>query len=177
MHEASPSLHERARKIRLVIFDVDGVLTDGKLFFDMEGREYKSFHARDGHGIKLLQRTGVQVAVISGRSSPMVAARLASLGIQHIYQGQENKLAALSALQTNLALQPDEIAHVGDDLLDLAIMRRVGLAIGVADCTPALDSYLHWKTRNLGGHGAAREVCDLIMDAQDNFQRMVQEHL
>lgn len=167
---------KRAERIRLVIFDVDGVLTDGKLFFDMQGNEYKCFHARDGHGIKLLQRTGVGVAVISGRNSPVVATRMASLGIEHVYQGHENKVTAFESLRKNLDVQPEHIAHVGDDLLDLSLFRRVGLAIGVADCNPSLDQYLHWKTQALGGQGAAREVCDLIMAAQGQLQNIVEQH-
>ncbi len=166
----------RAARVRLVIFDVDGVLTDGKLFFDQDGREYKSFHARDGHGIKLLQGTGVATAVISGRRSQSVALRMESLGIRHIYQGCENKLEAFDQLRLELALAPDEIAHVGDDLLDLPIMRRVGLAVAVADAHFSIRQHAHWVTANPGGAGAAREVCDLVMKARGTLQGVIESH-
>src|SRR5690606_6739097 len=130
------------------------------------GQEYKSFHARDGHGIKLLQGTGVATAVISGRHSQSVALRMESLGIRHVYQGYQNKLDAYDDLRRQLALAPDEIAHVGDDLLDLPIMRRVGLAVAVADAHFSIRRHAHWVTASPGGTGAAREVCDLVMQAQ-----------
>ena len=174
--QASPEIMSKAKNIKLVVFDVDGVLTDGRLFFDLHGNEYKSFHVQDGHGIKLLQSTGVDVAIISGRDSPIVTARMASLGVKHIFQGQEDKTATFERLREALHLQPEDIAHVGDDLPDLSLFGRVGLAIGVADCNPALNPYLHWKTRAAGGHGAAREVCDLILDAQGHLQQIVDQH-
>lgn len=167
----------RAAKIRLVIFDVDGVLTDGKLFFDEQGREYKSFHSRDGLGINLLRKTGVEVAVISGRESRSVAQRMKNLGIERVFQGQQNKLAAFESLCRELNLSPEEIAHVGDDLLDLPIMSRVGLSIAVADAHSSILRYAHWRTLNPGGAGAAREVCDLIMEAQGNLGRAIESHL
>lgn len=173
---ASQDVLARAAAIRLVIFDVDGVLTDGRLFFDQQGLEYKSFHARDGHGIKLLQRTGVATAVISGRQSQSVALRMESLGIRHVYQGYQNKLEAFDHLRQALELPPDKIAHVGDDLLDLAIMRRVGLAVAVADAHFSLRQHAHWVTASPGGAGAAREVCDLVMAAQGTLQGVIESH-
>jgi 3-deoxy-D-manno-octulosonate 8-phosphate phosphatase (KDO 8-P phosphatase) len=167
---------KRAAAIRLAIFDVDGVLTDGKLYFDEQGREYKSFHARDGHGFKLLKRTGVAVAVISGRKAETVARRMASLGVEHVYQGQEDKLAALEELRGQLKLELAQIAHVGDDLLDLPLMRRVGLAVAVADANEAILNFAHWQTRHKGGEGAAREVCDLIMRAQGTLAGVVESY-
>ncbi|BBL71194.1 3-deoxy-manno-octulosonate-8-phosphatase KdsC [Methylogaea oryzae] len=166
----------RAAAVRLVIFDVDGVLTDGKLFFDDQGREYKSFHARDGHGIKLLRRTGVEVAVISGRKAESVGRRMASLGIEHVYQGQENKLAALEDLCGRLGLRHEQIAHVGDDLLDLPLMRRVGLSVAVADAHCSILNYAHWRTTLRGGEGAAREVCDLVMRAQGTLNGIIESY-
>ncbi|HEY5140903.1 MAG TPA: HAD-IIIA family hydrolase, partial [Methylococcales bacterium] len=124
---------EKAKKLKLLILDVDGVLTDGKLFFDNQGNEYKSFHARDGHGIKLLRQTGVEVAVISGRKSNSVALRMKNLGIEHVYQGYENKQAAFYEILKKTGITPEQAAHVGDDLLDLPVMTRAGLAIAVAD--------------------------------------------
>lgn len=167
----------RAAKIRLVIFDVDGVLTDGKLFFDEQGREYKSFHSRDGLGINLLRRMGVEVAVISGRESRSVSQRMKNLGIERVFQGQQDKLTAFEKLCRDLNLTPEQVAHVGDDLLDLPIMARAGLSVAVADAHPAILPYAHWRTANPGGNGAAREVCDLIMEAQGTLERVIESHL
>lgn len=156
----------RAAQIRLVIFDVDGVLTDGRIGMDAEGREYKSFHARDGLGIKRLQSHGVAAAVISGRKCPAVQKRMESLGIAHIYQGYENKVTAFEDLSGVAGLPPESIAHVGDDVLDIPLFTRVGLAIAVKDAHPAILRYAHWRTSLPGGYAAAREVCDLILFAQ-----------
>ena len=166
-----------AEKIRLVIFDIDGVLTDGKLFFDDEGREYKSFHARDGHGIKMLRNSGVEVAVISGRSSRSVALRMESLGVQYIYQGREDKIAAFEIILSQAGVEPVQVVHVGDDLIDLPIMIRVGLPIAVADANPAVLERARWSTTLNGGCGAGREVCDLIMRAQGTLEAAIEAYL
>ncbi|MBE0435942.1 MAG: 3-deoxy-manno-octulosonate-8-phosphatase KdsC [Methylomicrobium sp.] len=167
----------KAARLKLLILDVDGVLTDGRLFFDNQGVEYKCFHARDGHGIKLLRQTGVEVAVISGRKSNSVALRMQSLGVQHVYQGHENKIAAFEEIIRTLAIDPVQAAHVGDDLLDLPIMSRVGLAIAVEDANFAVKQRAHWCTTLPGGQGAVREVCDLIMQAQGTFSDVLEEYL
>lgn len=168
---------EKARKLRLLILDVDGVLTDGRLFFDNQGNEYKSFHARDGHGIKLLQQTGVTVAVISGRKSPQVALRMKNLGIDHVYQGYEHKITALDKLIEKVGVECHQVAHVGDDLPDLPIMRRVGLGIAVADANFAVKQHADWCTDLPGGQGAVREVCDFIMQAQRQFDDIINSYL
>ncbi|MGJ0490460.1 3-deoxy-manno-octulosonate-8-phosphatase KdsC [Methylobacter sp.] len=168
---------EKAKKLKLLILDVDGVLTDGKLFFDNDGNEYKAFHSRDGHGIKLLRQTGVEVAVISGRKSSSVALRMKNLGIEYVYQGHENKIAAFNEIIGKLRITPDQAAHVGDDLLDLPIMTRVGLAIAVDDANFAVKQRADWCTTLPGGHGAVREVCDLIMQAQGRFDDVVNAYL
>jgi 3-deoxy-D-manno-octulosonate 8-phosphate phosphatase (KDO 8-P phosphatase) len=168
---------EKAKKLKLLILDVDGVLTDGKLFFDNDGNEYKAFHARDGHGIKLLQQSGVKVAVISGRRSNSVAIRMRGLGIDHIYQGHENKVSAFYEIIEKIAVTPDQVAHVGDDLLDLPLMTRVGLAIAVQDANFAVKQHAHWCTELSGGCGAVREVCDFIMQAQGNFDDILSSYL
>jgi len=168
---------EKAQKLKLLILDVDGVLTDGKLFFDNQGNEYKSFHARDGHGIKLLRQTGVEVAVISGRKSNSVALRMKNLGIEHVYQGHENKQAAFNEIIEKIGITPEQAAHVGDDLLDLPIMTRVGLAIAVADANFAVKQRADWCTTLPGGHGAVREVCDFIMQAQGRFDEVLNFYL
>ncbi len=172
-----PKVLERAAAIRLAIFDVDGVLTDGRLVFDHDGREYKAFHARDGHGLKLLQHSGIETAVISGRTSRSVALRCDSLGIRHVYQGYEDKLAALDALQKTLGIALTQIAYVGDDVLDLPVMRRVHLAIAVQDAHFVVKQHAHWITESPGGLGAAREVCDLIMHAQGTFGDVMSRYL
>lgn len=166
----------RAAKIRLMICDVDGVLTDGRLYFTADGHELKSFHARDGHGLKLLQRTGVQAAVISGRSSPAVALRMSSIGIEHVFQGRENKLEPFQELLDRLGLNAEQAAFVGDDLLDLPLLRRVGLAVAVADAHFTLRETVHWVTAQPGGLGAVREVCDLIMLAQGRLQGIIESY-
>ncbi|ORU89729.1 MAG: 3-deoxy-D-manno-octulosonate 8-phosphate phosphatase [Cycloclasticus sp. symbiont of Poecilosclerida sp. M] len=164
---------QRAKKIKCVIFDVDGVLTDGRLFFDLNGQEYKSFNVQDGQGLKILQQQGVHVAIISGRSSSIVMERMRGLGIEHVYLGHENKISAFNDVLSSLKLSSEEIAHVGDDLPDLAIMMRVGLAIAVADANPSVLPHCHWQTTRKGGSGAAREVCDAILNAQDNLSAAV----
>jgi 3-deoxy-D-manno-octulosonate 8-phosphate phosphatase (KDO 8-P phosphatase) len=170
------AIRERAAKIKLVIFDVDGVLTDGRLYFDEHGGEFKSFHARDGLGINLLRQSGVEVAVISGRMSKSVNYRMENLGIARVFQGQKNKVEAYELLREELGLLPEQIAHVGDDLIDLPLLRRVGLAVAVADAHPAIVPFTHWRTTQPGGLGAAREVCDLILGAQGKLQRIVESH-
>lgn len=164
--EASRDVLTRAAAIRLAIFDVDGVLTNGTLFFDIQGREYKAFHTQDGLGIKLLHESGVKVAVISGRKSEIVQRRMESLGVKHCFQGFDDKLEAFGRLKTELGLSDAQIAHVGDDLPDVPLFRRAGLAVAVADAHPFAAEHAHWLTSRTGGAGAAREVCDLIMHAQ-----------
>ncbi|NOT11002.1 MAG: 3-deoxy-manno-octulosonate-8-phosphatase KdsC [Methylococcaceae bacterium] len=173
----SEAIVEKAKKIKLLILDVDGVLTDGRLFFDNDGNEYKSFHARDGHGIKLLRQTGVEVAVISGRKSQMVALRMKNLGIELVYQGYENKRSAFMDIIEKAGVTPEQTAHVGDDLLDLPIMVRVGLAIAVNDANYAVQQHADWCTRLPGGQGAVREVCDFLMLVQGNLDDVINTYL
>ena len=161
---------ERAAQVRLVIFDVDGVLTDGSLYLGDDGLEYKAFNARDGHGMVLLQETGVRLAVISGRRSEAVRIRMEGLGVAHVYQGQRDKLPAFEELKRALGLTDAVIAYVGDDVIDLPVMRRVGLAIAVGDAHPLVRQHAHWCTSAPGGRGAAREVCELVMAAQGTLE-------
>lgn len=156
----------KAKLIKLLLLDVDGVLTDGTLFIDEQGREYKAFHARDGYGIKCLRQHGIEVAVISGRHSPSVTQRMQSLGIAHVFQGVEDKLEPFQELLHTLQIQPWQTAHVGDDLLDLPLLQRVGLAIAVHDAHPSLLAHIDWRTTLPGGRGAVREVCDVLLHAQ-----------
>ena len=159
-------LYERAQAIRLAIFDVDGVLTDGRLYFMPDGTEFKSFNTLDGHGIKMLIASGVETAIISGRNSPLVEKRASNLGIQHLIQGREDKLNALEELRQRVNFKDQQIAFLGDDLPDLPVMRQVGLGMAVASADPFVREHAHGVTRNAGGMGAAREFCELIMRAQ-----------
>lgn len=160
---------EKLKQIRLIIFDVDGVLTDGSLIMGDDGQEYKAFNAKDGHGMKMLLASGVEIGIISARSSLVVSNRMQSLGIKHLYQGQRNKLKALADLQKKLKLEPAQIAYVGDDLLDLCVMREVGLPIAVQDATKEVVELSDWQTEAAGGKGAAREICVKIMQAQGTY--------
>jgi 3-deoxy-D-manno-octulosonate 8-phosphate phosphatase (KDO 8-P phosphatase) len=157
---------EKASRIRLVVFDVDGVLTDGSLYIGDDGQEYKAFHSRDGHGIKMLLHQGVEIAVITGRTSQVVEHRMKNLGISHVYQGKLEKLPAFQELIQKLGVSEEQTAYVGDDVVDLPVMRRVGLAIAVQDAHPLVRQHSHWQTPNPGGRGAARDVCELIMEAR-----------
>jgi len=156
---------ERARAIRLLVLDVDGVLTDGRLFLSAAGEELKVFHVRDGSGLVAIQRVGITVAIISGRDSPAVTRRATELGIRHVHQGVADKGALLDRLLDELGIAAEETACVGDDTPDAPMLRRAGLAIGVADAHPALLAAAHWVTKSNGGQGAVREVCDLLLSA------------
>ncbi len=168
---------EKASRIRLVIFDVDGVLTDGNLYLGNHGEELKGFNIKDGLGIKLLMQSGVEVGVITGRSSELVAQRMGSLGVKHIYQGQHEKLPAYSDLIAKLGLESGQVAYVGDDLIDLPLMRRVGFAVAVEDAHSLVRQHAHWQTQAAGGKGAAREVCELLMKAQGTLDKAYQPYL
>lgn len=155
-----------AAGIRLAIFDVDGVLTNGQLLLGPQGEELKQFHVRDGHGLVMLRESGMKLAVITGRKSPVVAARMQELGIHFVYQGQREKVQALDALLAELELAGSEVCYVGDDLPDLPVMKRVALPIAVADAHWAVAEAAIWRTTLGGGQGAVREVCELLMRAR-----------
>jgi 3-deoxy-D-manno-octulosonate 8-phosphate phosphatase (KDO 8-P phosphatase) len=157
---------ERAQRIHLLVLDVDGVLTDGRLYISAAGEELKVFHVRDGSGLVAIQRAGVTVAIISGRDSAAVTRRANELGIRHVRQGVSDKGAELDRLLAELGVTAEETACVGDDTPDAPMLRRAGLAIGVADAHPALLAAAHWVTKSNGGHGAVREVCDLLLSAR-----------
>ncbi|HUL55510.1 MAG TPA: HAD family hydrolase [Usitatibacter sp.] len=159
-------LTERARAVRLAIFDVDGVMTDGTLWFGPQGEAFKAFNILDGHGLKMLRSSGVATAIISGRASEAVARRAAELDIAHVVQGSQDKAAAFEKLLASLGVQAEACAYVGDDLPDLPVMRRCGLAVAVANAHESVKSEAHYVTRAGGGRGAVREVCDLVLRAQ-----------
>ena len=160
---------QRARAVRMIIFDVDGVLTDGSLFYDDRGEEYKAFNSRDGHGIKMLRASGVDTGIITGRTSNIVLHRARNLGIDHIFQGADDKLAAYGELLARVGLEPNQIAYMGDDVVDLPVMNRCGLAITVPDAPEEVKASCQLVTRAQAGRGAAREACELIMRAQDTW--------
>ncbi|MCD6038901.1 MAG: kdsC [Gammaproteobacteria bacterium] len=171
------SLIEKAKKIRLLTFDVDGVLTAGGMHYGKEGIESKHFHVHDGQGIRHLLQTGVNIAVITACKSPIVKRRMEDLGITHIYQAQSDKKMAYENLKEKLQLSDEEIAYAGDDFPDLPILNRVGLAITVANAPKIMQQYVHWTTKNKGGKGAAREICDFIMQAQGTYQSILDFYL
>ena len=166
-----------AVNIRLIVFDVDGVLTDGKLILGENGNEYKSFYVRDGQGLVMLMKTECDVAVITARSSKIVAERMASLGIKYIYQGEKNKGEALVKLVNKLGITFSEVAYAGDDVIDLPAMNKVALPIAVADAHPEVKKIAKFITDNNGGQGAVREICELIMIAQNTFDSQMKMYL
>lgn len=168
---------QKAKKIKLVIFDIDGVLTTGALFIGDDGQEYKAFNSKDGHGLRMLQDAGVEVAIITGRQSNVVKHRAQDLGISRIYQGKREKLPAYLALLEETGLNHEDIAYVGDDVVDLPVMTQVGLAICVQDAHPFVKKHAHWITDNNGGCGAGRDVCELILQARGVLDDMLQSYI
>jgi 3-deoxy-D-manno-octulosonate 8-phosphate phosphatase (KDO 8-P phosphatase) len=168
---------EKAKAIRLLILDVDGVLTTGVIYYGSDGREMKGFHIHDGLGIKLLQKTGVIVAVISGKNSESVSLRLKDLNIRYAYLGQDNKLPAYEDLKQKLQIEDHEIAYMGDDLPDLPLLRRAGLAITVPQAPAIIQQHVDFITKIKAGKGAAREACEFIMDAQGHYKSVLQSYL
>ena len=166
LEQVSERVLKQAAKIKLAAFDIDGVFTDGRLWFTDDGREFKAFHVLDGLGMKLLGEAGIRVAIITSRFSPVVSRRAAELGIELVYQDQGDKLACFQRILAALKLSPEQASYTGDDLPDLPVLKRAGLAIGVADAHPFLHRHCHYLTRANGGAGAVREVADLILYAQ-----------
>ncbi|MES2216781.1 MAG: HAD hydrolase family protein [Pseudomonadota bacterium] len=167
----------KAAKIRLVIFDVDGVLTTGSLIYRPNGSESKTFHVHDGVGLRMLLKSGVQVGIITARTSDVVTKRMQDLEIQHVYQGCTDKVIAYENLKEKLNVLDEHIAYVGDDLPDLPLLRRVGLGITVANAPPIMHEHAALVTKAGGGQGAAREVCEMIMRAQGSYDAAIQTYL
>lgn len=168
----SPDLVARAAKIRLACFDVDGTLTDGRLFFDQDHRESKAFHVLDGQGLVLLRKSGVHVAFITARTSQVALNRARELGLE-AQDGVKDKLASVLALCDRLGLAAEEVAFMGDDLPDLPVLRAVGLAVAPANVHPWIRNDVHWVTSARGGEGAGRELCDLILHAQGKVEALL----
>jgi 3-deoxy-D-manno-octulosonate 8-phosphate phosphatase (KDO 8-P phosphatase) len=167
----------RAQNIRLAVFDVDGVLTDGRLYMNDAGEEIKAFHTLDGHGLKMLGATGVQLAIITGRTSKSVELRAKNLGFAYLYQGVEDKLVKFMELTTSLGIPPSATAYMGDDVVDLPCLIRSGLAIAVPAAPDLVRQHVHYVTKAQGGMGAAREACELIMRAQGTLDQQLQKYL
>ena len=154
---------EGLKRIKLLLLDVDGVLTDGRIIYDNHGNETKAFDVKDGHGLKLLQRAGIKVGIITGRQSEIVARRAEELGITIVYQNARDKLVPFREILDDLDLSPDEVAYVGDDVVDLPILMQVGFAATVADAIEDIKPYAHLVTERCGGRGAVREICDHLL--------------
>lgn len=168
---------DKARSIRLLALDVDGVLTDGSLFFHADGSESKAFNSLDGHGIKMLQASGVEVAIITGRRSKMVEHRAKALGIKTLFQGREDKLVALKSIKESKQLEWHQIAYCGDDLPDLAAIKAAGLGVTVPNAPEYMVQHADMCTAREGGQGAVRELCDFIMQAQGTLQDAIDHYL
>ena len=170
-------LNEKARAIRCLICDVDGVLTDGRIYLSPQGDQFSVFHAHDGLGLKMLLRAGIEVGIITARESPLAKSRLEELGIRHVYHGQEDKRIAYEKIRTDLQLEHAQMAFIGDDLVDLACIRLAGLGITVPNAVPLLFEHADWQTTKHGGNGAVREVAELLLSAQDKLQTLHEHFL
>ena len=168
-----PLLVERAARIRMLVLDVDGVLTDGRLYFDNQGNEMKAFCTRDGLGLRALQSQGTELAFITGRQSEIVARRAAQLGITRVYQGRNDKLNAFNDLLSDTGMDEQKVCYAGDDWIDIPVLDRVGLSVSVADADPVVKNRVHWVTSLGGGKGAVREICDLLLAARGLDQRVL----
>lgn len=164
---------ERARRVKLMIFDVDGVLTDGGLHFTASGDTMKTFNSLDGHGVKLLGEAGIATAIITGRRSEIVAARAKEMRIAHLFQGAEHKTGAFEELLQRTGLTEADCGYMGDDWPDLPVMLRVGFAAAPANAHPEVRARAHWVSQAEGGRGAVREVCDAILRAQDRYDALL----
>jgi 3-deoxy-D-manno-octulosonate 8-phosphate phosphatase (KDO 8-P phosphatase) len=167
----------QARRVRLAGFDVDGVLTDGRLYYTDSGEELKAFHVQDGHGIKMLQESGVEIAIITSRTSKLLEHRARNLGIAHLYQGAQDKRVTMEGLLTRLGLDWTAASYMGDDVLDLPLLRRCGLAATVPESPVLVREHAHYVTRALGGRGAVREFAEMVMHAQGTLERALARYL
>lgn len=170
-------LLEKAKTIKCLICDVDGVLTDGSLYIDNHGNELKTFNVQDGMGLKLLMAVGIDVAVITTSQNAVIDHRMKQLGINHYFMGQVDKSAAFLQLKTSLNLKNEDFAYIGDDLPDLAIIRQVGLGVAVANAVSQVKEFAAWQTEKSGGCGAVRELCDLILNAKNLQEQALTRYL
>ena len=177
MKKTKKQIAETAKNIKLLILDVDGVLTDGSIILDNKGNEFKAFHVRDGHGIKMLIRAGIHVAIITGRRSKVVERRAKELGIAEVYQKCYNKIEAYNRIKIKFSLRDNEIACIGDDIVDLPLIKRAGLSFAVADSPEEVKSHASSVTKNRGGRAAAREVTDIILKAKGLWNKVIDGYL
>lgn len=169
-------MQEKLAGIKLLLLDVDGVLTDGRIIFDNQGNEIKAFDVKDGHGLKMLQRAGIKVGIITGRKSQVVANRASELGIEILYQGALSKLGPYREILAAQGLSDEQVAYVGDDIVDLPVLRRVGFSASVADAVPDVLPLVDYVTRRNGGRGAVREICDLLLRAGGRWDELTQRY-
>jgi len=169
-------MEAKLKKIKLLLLDVDGVLTDGRIIYDSQGNELKAFDVKDGHGLKLLQRAGIEVGIITGRSSQVVVKRAAELGIDILYQGALSKLEPYQEILSQHGLTDEQVAYVGDDVVDLPILRRVGFSATVADAVPDVLQLVDYVASKPGGRGAVREICDLLIKASGRWEELTQRY-
>ena len=170
------SIKEKLKGIKLLILDVDGVMTDGRIIMDNEGKEIKNFNVRDGHGLKLLQRYGIKVAILTGRESKVVEHRAKDLDIKDVYQKVFNKKDVFEKIMKNHKLSPDEAAFIGDDIVDIPVLRRVGFSVAVADAADVVKKSVDYVARNSGGRGAVREICEMILKAQGKWPEIAAKY-
>jgi len=163
------NIKEKLKKIKMLILDVDGVMTDGRIIMDDEGREIKNFHVRDGHGIKVLQRYGIKVALLTGRKSKVVEYRARDLDIKDVYQKVYNKKEVFEKILKKYKLSAEEAAFIGDDIIDVPVLKSVGFSVAVADAIDVVKKSVHYVTENQGGNGAVREICEMILKAQGKW--------
>lgn len=176
MKKTKKQLEKLAKKIKLLILDVDGVLTDGSIILDNEGNEFKSFHVRDGHGIKMLVRAGITVAIITGRQSKVVERRAQELGIAEVFQRCHDKRVAYNQLIEKYSVKNDEIAYIGDDIVDISLLKKAGLSVAVAEAENEVKGAAMMITKNRGGRGAVREVCDFLLKAKGLWKDIIYEY-
>jgi 3-deoxy-D-manno-octulosonate 8-phosphate phosphatase (KDO 8-P phosphatase) len=170
------NVHLKIRGIRLLILDVDGVLTDGRIIMDDEGKETKHFNVKDGHGIKMLMRYGIDVVLLTGRKSKVVEHRARDLGITEVHQGIHNKVEIFSEILGKRTLESNHVAFIGDDVVDIPLLKKVGFSVAVADATEEVIKSVDYITAKKGGDGAVREVCDLILRCQDKWKEVIQRY-
>ena len=177
MKPETPDIDARAKRIKLLLMDCDGVLTDGRLWLTADGDEQKTFHARDGQGISLCHNAGLKTGIISGRTSSTVERRAQDLKMSYVRQYAKDKVKALDEILAAAGVTADECAYIGDDVADIPVMQRVALAVAVADAVPETKQAAHYVTGLKGGHGAVREVCDLILKAQGKWDEVMKRFL
>jgi len=170
------NIKDKLKKIKLLIMDVDGVMTDGRIIMDDEGREIKNFNVRDGHGLKLIQRYGIKVAILTGRQSKVVEHRAKDLEIKDVYQKVYNKKDVFDKILKKHKLSANDAAFIGDDIVDIPVLRRVGFSVAVADAADVVKKSVDYVTKNRGGHGAIREVCEMILQAQDKWREIAAKY-